>query len=310
MQALHVYYGPDGLAARPELRSISPADGIAALREGFDDFLAAPTHLAFLALTYIFAGAVLGAVASLTDALELVFPIVAGVAIVGPFLALGLYELSRRRELGLGYSRSDAFVVARSPALPAILVLGLILCALFAAWIGSAEALYVWLYGHNPPVSASAFLHDVLTTGRGRELIILGVAVGFVFAVCTLCLCVISFQLLLDRDVGLVVAIGASLQLAWRNPVAVAFWGFLIAALLLLGALPLFVGLAIVFPVLGHASWHFYRRAVKRDPAQEHPALWPSQWLGRSPKFRSTPHSVLFPWPEDKEDAARKPPAS
>jgi uncharacterized membrane protein len=302
MEALHVYFGPDRLAARPELRKIGPGDCFAALREGFADFLAAPTHLVFLALTYAFAGVVLGGVASLADALHLVFPIVAGVALVGPFFALGLYELSRRRELGLSYARSDALVVARSPALPAILALGLILIALFAAWIASAQALYVALYGPQPPTSAGAFLNDVLTTGRGRELILFGGAIGFVFAVVALCLSVISFPLLLDRDVGLVVAIEASLRLAAENPVAVALWGFLVAALLFIGAVPLFIGLSVVFPVLGHASWRFYRRAVIRDPAREHPALWPSSPLGPTPKFHATPHSVLFPWPEGSGD--------
>ena len=302
MQALHVYYGPDELAARPALRKIGINDCLIALREGYEDFLAAPTHLVFLALTYAFAGLVLGAVTSFSAALQLAFPIVTGLAIVGPLLAIGLYELSRRRELGLAFSRSDALVVTRSPALPSILVLGLMLFMLFALWIGCAQALYVSLYGPNAPTSAGAFLNDVLTSERGRELFFVGGAIGFVFAVVALCLTVISIPLLLDRDVGLVVAIGASLRLAWESPVAVAFWGLIVAALLLIGALPVFIGLAIVFPVLGHASWRFYRRAVVRDPAHEHPALWPSEPLGRSAAFHAKPHAVLFPWPEERAD--------
>jgi uncharacterized membrane protein len=301
LSEFHVYYGPDALTAPPQVRKLGARDCFAALAEGFDDFMAMPSHVAFLGLFYVVAGLVLASMSSLGGALQLLFPIASGFALVGPVVAIGLYEVSRRRELGLAPDWRDAFVVVRSPALPAIVALGLMLTAIFAIWIGWAEVLYVGLYGPNPPTSAGLFLSDVLTSSRGWLLIGLGGAIGFCFAALALCLSIVSFPLLLDRDVGLVVAIETSLRTVRMNPTAVALWGLIVAAALVVGSLPLFVGLAIVMPVLGHATWHFYRRAIVRDSAHEHPAQWPPGSLRRPDSFYTSPHSVLFPWPTAEE---------
>ena len=251
------------------MRSIGPHDCFAALREGFDDFLALPTYPAFVGLFYAVAGIALVAMSSFTSALHLVFPLAAGFALIGPFVAIGLYEMSRRRERGLTVRGRDAFAVFRSPALPSILTFGLLLLAIFAAWIFAAELVYVWLYGPNPPAAALPFLTDVLTTDRGWLLIVVGGLVGFCFAALALCISVVSFPLMLDRDVGLVPALEASLEVARANPLAVALWGLIVALALVLGSLPLFLGLAVVMPVLGHATWRLYRKAIERDPAHE-----------------------------------------
>jgi uncharacterized membrane protein len=127
-----------------------------------------------------------------------------------------------------------------------------------------------------------------------------GCGVGLVFAVLALSLTVVSFPLLLDRDVGLFPAVAASLRVTAENPLTVATWGLIVAGLLVLGALPLFMGLAVVMPVLGHATWRFYRRAVERDRAHEHPASWPDVKL-RPASYYAKPHSVLFPPPQRDE---------
>jgi uncharacterized membrane protein len=272
----HVYFGLEALDTRIRLRMIEPRDCIAALREGFDDFLAMPTHGVFVAIFYAIAGIVLVGLTSFSNALHLVFPFAAGFALVGPFVAIGLYEMSRRREKGLRASWRDAFAVARSPALPSILALGLLLFFIFAVWIAAADLLYVWLYGPKPPAAALPFLGEVLTTGRGWALILIGGVIGFGFAALTLCLSVVSFPLMLDRDVGVVPAVVASLRTARHNPRAVAAWGLIVAAALILGSLPLFIGLAIVMPVLGHATWRLYRRAIERDPVHEVPIESPA----------------------------------
>jgi uncharacterized membrane protein len=267
--AFHVYFGPEALAAPPKVRSIGPHDCFSALAEGFDDFLAMPTYPVFVGLFYAVAGIALFAMTSLGNALHLAFPLAAGFALIGPFVAIGLYEMSRRRERGLPVRGRDAFAVLRSPALPSILAFGLLLLAIFAAWIFAAELIYVWLYGPNPPAAAVPFLTDVLTTTRGWLLIVVGGLVGFCFAALALCISVVSFPLMLDRDVGLIPALEASLNVARANPLAVAVWGFIVAAGLVLGSLPLFLGLAVVIPVLGHATWRLYRKAIERDPAHE-----------------------------------------
>ena len=268
--AFHVNFGPEALAP-VELRKIGPRDCFAALREGLDDFVATPTHVAFLGLFYALGGIALAALSSFGNTLQLVFPFAAGFALVGPFFAVGLYELSRRRERGLPTALHDAFAVFRSPALPSIVALGFYLFVIFALWIGVAEFLYVQLYGPNPPAAALPFLEDVLTSSRGWLLILLGGLIGLCFATLALCISVISFPLMLDRDVGLAPAMVASMRLARENPGAIALWGLIVAAALVIGSLPLFLGLALVMPVLGHATWRLYRRAVQRDPAHEVP---------------------------------------
>ena len=269
--AFHVYFGPHALDAPVTVRKIELKDCFAALTEGFDDFMAMPTHPVFIGFFYALAGVVLVSLTSFANALHLVFPLAAGFALIGPFVAVGLYEMSRRRERGLPASWRDAFAVFRSPALPSIIALGVALFALFAAWIWAAHVLYGWLYGPKPPSAVIPFLRDVLTSGRGWTLIVLGCLIGFCFAALALCLSVVSFPLMLDRDVGLVPAVVASLRTARDNPGAVALWGLIVAVTLVLGSLPLFIGLALVMPVLGHATWRLYRLAIERDPAHEVP---------------------------------------
>ena len=269
--AFHVYFGPEAVAATPRVRRFSAGDCFSALKEGLDDFLAMPTYPVFVGLFYAVAGIALFAMTSLGNALHLAFPLAAGFALIGPFVAIGLYEMSRRRERGLVVRGRDAFTVLRSPALPSILAFGLILLAIFAAWIFAAELIYVWLYGPNPPAAANSFLRDVLTTGRGWTLIVVGGLVGFCFAALTLAISVVSFPLMLDRDIGLVPVLDASWRVTLANPFSVALWGLIVAVALVLGSLPLFFGLAVVIPVLGHATWRLYRRAIERDPAHELP---------------------------------------
>jgi uncharacterized membrane protein len=199
----HAYFVEGAPAAPPKLKVIRPTDCLAALAEGWSDALEMPTYQAFLGLFYALAGATLVSLASFTDALQLAFPLASGFAPIGPFVAVGLFEMSRRRELGLAASRRDAFAALRSPALSSILALGFLLFAVFAAWIAAAQALYFHIYGPNPPVAAIPFFRDVLTSGRGLLLVVLGGAVGFFFAAAALSISIVSLPLMLDREVGL-----------------------------------------------------------------------------------------------------------
>jgi uncharacterized membrane protein len=265
VSTFHVYSGANGLAGPVKLQRIEPADCFAALAEGFDDALEMPTYPAFLGLFYALAGVTLVSLSSFANALQLAFPLAAGFALIGPFVAVGLYEMSRRRELGLETSWRHSFAALRSPAFPSVLAHGLLLFAIFVAWIGAAQFVYVHIYSAKPPAAAISFLRDVVTTDRGWLLIVVGGAIGFCFAALALCLSVISFPLMLERDIGLVPAIGASLRLARENPAAVALWGAIIAVSLVVASIPLFLGLAVAMPTLGHATWRLYRRAVERE---------------------------------------------
>ncbi|MGO4451205.1 DUF2189 domain-containing protein [Phyllobacterium sp. TAF24] len=267
MTQFHVIAGANETNVYPDVRRISVADVFASLREGLADFWDKPSHYVFLCLIYPIAGLVLIRWTSGANLLPLLFPLMSGFALIGPFAALGLYEISRRREQHLDTSWWHALEVKRSPAIPSIVAMGILLLALFVAWILTAQALYVNLFGPEAPESVSTFINQVFGTPEGRQMILLGNAIGFVFAVVVLCTSVIAFPLLLDRDVGALSAIVTSVKAVLVNPLQMALWGIIVAALLLVGFLTLFVGLAIFIPVLGHATWHLYRKVVVSPPS-------------------------------------------
>jgi uncharacterized membrane protein len=273
MAYFHISIGEDAAGAAPVIRKIEIKDVREALEEGLNDFWAMPSHAAFLALVYPLCGIVLAYAPSYQNALQLLFPLASGFALVGPFAAVGLYEMSRRRELGLEISWKYAFNVLRSPSIPSIAALGSLLLTIFAAWITASQWLYTALYGPTSPVVFVDFLQQVASTGRGWLLVSAGCFVGFCFAAVSLAVSVVSFPLLLDRDAGALTAVTTSVKTVRKNPIPMGLWGLIVAAGLLIGSLPFFIGLTLVVPVLGHATWHLYRKVIVRDPAQEHPAI-------------------------------------
>jgi uncharacterized membrane protein len=252
----------DRASAPPTVRRISAADIGDALAKGFRDFGACRTDVIFLCLLYPVAGLVISRMAFSYGMVALIFPLIAGFALIAPLFGVGLYEISRRRERGLETSWTDAFGVARSPAIGSILVMGLLLLAIFCIWLFAANLLYTVTLGPDLPVSATAFARDALTTPAGWTMIVVGVGVGFLFALAVLLISVVSFPLLLDRNVGVGTAIATSVRAVRANPGPMAMWGLIIAASLVAGAIPLLIGLAVVLPVLGHATWHLYRKVV------------------------------------------------
>jgi uncharacterized membrane protein len=266
MAFAHLLVGASAHPAKPEIRHIGPADLLRALARGLDDFSAMPTHAVFLCVIYPLLGLWLISIASGYSMLPLAFPLAAGFALIGPFAAIGLYELSRRREAGLDTSSGHALDVLYSPSLGAIVALGLLLTAIFLVWLAVAEAIYVANFGYAAPASIARFVEDVFTTPAGWTLIAVGTGVGFLFAALALTISAVSFPLLLDRDVGAAVALYTSIRVVAANPLTMALWGFVVAALLVVGSLPFFLGLTVIMPVLGHATWHLYRKAVAPDP--------------------------------------------
>lgn len=250
-------------SVQPIVHNIGATDLLDALAKGIDDFKAMPTHLVHFCWIYPIVILVGARTYAGYDVLPLAFPLLAGYTLIGPLVATGMYELSRRREIGLDISRWHAFEVLRSPSIRSIALLGILLMVIYFAWLFAARGIYQLYFGSAEPESIVAFISQIFSTSAGWGLIIVGCSVGFVFAAVVFTMSVVSFPLLLDRDVGLTAAVGTSTRAVVKNPFTMAMWGLIVAVTLLLGSIPFFVGLAIVMPVLGHATWHLYRKTVE-----------------------------------------------
>src|SRR6267143_2775661 len=209
------------------IRKIGLSDLSEALRLGWEDFKAMPSHAIVLCVIYPVLGLVLFRMVLGYSVLPLLFPLAAGFTLIGPFAALGLYELSRRRERGEEAAAWDAIHVLRAPSFGAMLELGTLLLILFGTWIAAADAIYVVTFGHAPAASIPDFASRVLTTPEGWSLIIVGCGVGFLFAVVALCVSVVSFPLMLGRDTAAIDAMRTSLQAVMKKPLAMAGWGLI-----------------------------------------------------------------------------------
>lgn len=259
-----------GVAAAPAVRRITREDLWASLREGAADAAAVRDDILFIGVVYPLAGLILARFLFSQNLIPLAFPLVAGFALIGPVAAIGLYEISRRREAGEAVSWTDSFKVFRSPALPSILWFGFLMLVLFGVWMAVAWSIYyatlgplfMTPIGAEPP-SLRAFLDAVFTTPQGWAMIVVGMVVGFVFAAFAMAVSVISFPLLLDRDGGVPMAVRTSLKAVAANPGVMALWGLIVAGLLVLGSIPALFGLIFVVPMLGHATWRLYRRVIE-----------------------------------------------
>jgi uncharacterized membrane protein len=269
MAHIHIMHGASN-PVRLEIRKIGLADLKEALRRGLDDFATMPSHMIFLSLFYPIVGFVLFRLTFGYEVLPLLYPLATGFALVGPLAAVGLYELSRRREQGRDIHWTHIFDVRRSHSVGAIIALGVLLMLIFLGWLATAQVIYQSLFGVPAPSSIRDFFHDVLTTDAGWKLIVFGNATGFLFAVVVLVISVVSFPLLLDHDVGATVALQTSVRAVATNPFTMAEWGLIVTALLVVGSLPFFFGLAIVLPILGHSTWHLYRKVVAPDPNSQY----------------------------------------
>ena len=252
----------DSGSARPTIRKIGVSDLKEVLVKGFQDFDAKPTHFVLLFIIYPIVGIILINLTAGYEILPLIFPIIAGFALIGPLAAVGLYEISRRREQGLDFSIKYAFQVHQSPGFKAIIVLSIVMMVIYFAWLAAALLIFNLTFGATP-TSFLGFAREVLSTPAGWALIVVGTGAGFVFAVVVLAVSVVSFPMLLDQDVSAATAIGTSVRAVTANPVTMAIWGFIVSGGLILGSIPFFFGLAVVMPVLGHATWHLYRKVVQ-----------------------------------------------
>jgi len=244
------------------VHAITAGDVLDALRKGSADFWRHPSHYLFVALIYPVVGIVLAVWSAGGATFPLLYPLATGFALLGPIAALGLYELSRRRERGEDDNPRYALEVVRHPANGAMIAVGLWLAILFAFWIAAAGAIYEAHFAVNPPETLMALVTETFTTPRGWGLLLWGNLVGLAFALVVLATTAIAFPLLVDKGGSASRAIAVSLRAFAVNPVPMIAWGVIVAVSLFIASIPLFVGLALALPILGHATWHLYRKII------------------------------------------------
>lgn len=254
----------------PAIRRIRSADLDWALAQGWRDFREMRGDIVFLPLVYPLAGFFALTLAVNASFVPMVFPAVAGLTILGPAVSAGFYEFARRRDAGQDLTWIHFFDPLRRPTRAGLLLLTSGLIIIFALWLTAAFLVYrgTIAAGYHATVDAGgdlavrAFIRSLFGTSAGWTMIILGNLIGLAFAAVTLALTFVSFPMVVDRRGGALAAVLTSLRVARLNPGATADWGLRVALLLAIGCIPLFVGLPIVLPVLGYATWRLYTRAV------------------------------------------------
>ncbi|QLC24281.1 DUF2189 domain-containing protein [Parasphingopyxis algicola] len=246
------------------VRTITAVDLNESLAAGYADFKAKRGDLIFVGLLYPLVGAVASVVMTGSD-ISMLFPLFAGLSLLGPLVATGFYELAKRREAGRDSSWWHFFGVLKNRSILSIAAVGVGLLAIFGAWLAAAALIYTFFFGLQPPGTAANFAEMVLTTQAGWGMIVVGNLVGLLFAIVVLAVSVVSLPLLVDRKVSAERAVATSLAAFRRNPAVLLRWGVTVGLILTVAAIPLLIGLAVALPVLGYATWHLYTRLVDRD---------------------------------------------
>jgi uncharacterized membrane protein len=245
------------------VRKIGLHDLWQSLREGYDDFNAKPSFGVFLVIIYPLFALLLTLFLISDNLLYLAFPILAGLTLLGPAFSVGLFEMSRRRERGLDVSWRSAFGFVHTSSFAPIAALSVVMMLLYVAWLFMAEFLYLGLFSVDPPASVAEFTNEIIATRRGAGLMMYGTVLGFVFAFTAFATSVVGFPLLLDKPASAATAIATSVRAVTSNPLVMAVWAVTVVVLLAAGAVLFLIGLAAILPILGHATWHLYRKVVE-----------------------------------------------
>lgn len=251
--------------AEPKVRTIRFSDIGEALADGIRDFQAAPLYGLFFGGIYAVGGVVLVLAATSWGMGYLVYPLAAGFALIGPFVAVGLYEVSRRREAGLPLGWGGVLGVVFAQSRRELGWMAFVTLFVFLLWMYQIRLLIALFFGFQS-FAMTDFLHVLLTTPEGWLFLAIGHADGAVLSLVLFSLTVVSFPLLLDRDVDFITAMITSVRSVTRSPGPMLAWAAMVVGLLIVASAPMFLGLFVVLPVLGHTTWRLYRRLV--EPAE------------------------------------------
>jgi uncharacterized membrane protein len=247
------------------VRKITDEDLRLSLTRGWEDFRDLRGDLFFAGLIYTMIGLAAVVMTTTRPLIPFFYPVVAGVALLGPIAAVGFYELARRREHGQEVHWFNFADLRKRPTVDDMGIVAGLLLVIFVGWLVAAGALYALLFGFATPTSIGGLLSTIFTTARGWALIVTGAVVGAIFGWFVLALSVASLPMLVDSDVSAAEAVSTSWRAAHVNKAEMIRWGVIVSALLVLGSIPLFVGLAFVLPWLGYSTWHLYTRLIDRD---------------------------------------------
>jgi len=252
------------LPARPDpvIRTISMQDIAESLAAGLRDFQAAPAYGLFFGAIYALGGIAIVLSVVWLGIGYLAYPLAAGFALIGPFVAVGLYEVSRRRELGLPLSWGAVLGAVLQQGQREMGWMAFVTLFIFIIWMYQVRLLLALFLGFSAFGTLTQFINMLLTTPEGLLFLAVGNVVGAILALVLFSLTVVSFPLLLDRDVDFITAMITSVRAVVMNPVPMLAWGIIVAIDLIFSAVPSFLGLIITLPVIGHATWHLYRRVV------------------------------------------------
>jgi uncharacterized membrane protein len=249
------------ITEQPTIRAISGDDISDSIRDGIADFAAYPALGLFFGAVYALGGMLITLLALRYELVWVVFPAIAGFILIGPFIAVGLYEISRRRAKGESFATSDILVSVYRQSGREIVILGAALLFALAVWLRIAGLIYALVFGAEI-VTVDVLISEMVTTPQGLLFAVLGNAAGALIALFVFSISVVSFPMLVDRDVDFVTAIVTSLRVVIESPFPMIGWGILVVFVLAVAIMPFFIGLVVALPILGHSTWHLYRRAV------------------------------------------------
>ncbi len=244
-----------------QVRTVTPADLVAVLVSGLRDFRAAPQYGLFFGGVYAAGGWLLVLLLIAFDLPYLTYPLAMGFALIAPFIATGFYDVSRRLELGQPLSWSGVLGSVRGAGRRDLGWMALVTGFALVVWLDIAAVILFGFFGLGV-LQPSELVNQIFGTGLGWTFLAVGNAAGALIAFAVFAISVVSFPLLFDRDIDFVTAMITSVRLVRENPFSMALWCVIIAALMGLSFLTAFAALLVVLPVLGHATWHLYRRAV------------------------------------------------
>lgn len=250
--------GPDPL---PDIRSVGLADIGVVLRLGLRDFLRAPLFGMFFSAVYVAGGLILWKVYGVAGQQWWLAPVAVGFPLLAPFAAVGLYEVSRRLEAGEALTWREVLGVVFAQKDRQVPALAAVIIVIFLFWVFVAHALFALFMGLRAFTSGTDIV-SLFFEGNGPLMLLVGGAIGAGFAGVLFATTVVGLPLLLDKEVDFVTAMIHSTRAVLANPVAMIAWGIVIAVCMFLGMAPLFLGLFVALPVLGHATWHMYRRLL------------------------------------------------